>query len=92
MDPMRYRDLTISYFGGLPPVRKVSGTATLADKQIEFTPTAGTIKSVHVTGGVIRLTDLGAPVGMANDRPRPCRVRFGTFIEVIDAKASALRS
>jgi uncharacterized protein YhdP len=54
--------LTISYFGGLPPVRKVSGTATLSDKQIEFTPTAGMIKSVHVTGGVIRMTDLGAPV------------------------------
>jgi hypothetical protein len=31
---MRYRDLTISYFGGLPPARKVSGTATLSDKQI----------------------------------------------------------
>jgi uncharacterized protein YhdP len=59
---MRYHDLTISYFGGLAPVRKVSGTATLSDKQIEFTPTAGMVKSVHVTGGVIRMTDLGAPV------------------------------
>jgi len=59
---MRYHDLTISYFGGLAPVRKVSGTATMSDKQIEFTPTAGMVKSVHVTGGVIRVTDLGAPV------------------------------
>ena len=59
---MRYRDLTISYFGGLPPVRKVSGTATLADKQIEFMPTGGAVKSVQVTGGAIRITDLGAPV------------------------------
>src|SRR4029077_3325262 len=38
---MRYRDLTISYLAGLRPVRKVSGTAALADKQIEFTPTGG---------------------------------------------------
>ncbi len=59
---MRYRDLTVSYFGGLPPVRKVSGTATFADKWIEFAPTGGTVKSVQVTGGALRITDLGAPV------------------------------
>src|SRR5205823_5973718 len=52
----------VTYFGGLPPVRKVSGTATLADKRIEFTPTGGMVKSVQVTGGAIRFTDLGAPV------------------------------
>ncbi len=59
---MRYHDLTISYFGALPPVRNVSGTAALADNRIEFTPTSGTVKSVQVTGGTLRITDLGAPV------------------------------
>src|SRR4029077_3724208 len=82
---MRYRDLTISYFGGLPPVRRVSGTATFADKQIEFTPTGGTIKSVRVTGGVIRLTDLGAPVEWQTiDLALAGPIR--DVLEVIDAK------
>ena len=59
---MRYRDLTINYFSGLAPVRKVSGTATLKDKRLEFRPTGGMIKSVHVAGGSLDITDLGAPV------------------------------
>jgi uncharacterized protein YhdP len=59
---MRYRDATISYFQGLLPVRKVSGTATLDDKRLVFTPTAGMVKSVQLTGGSLQITDLGAPV------------------------------
>jgi hypothetical protein len=59
---LRYHDLTINYFGGLPPVRKVSGTATLADKRLSFSPTGGTVKSVQVTGGSLDITDLGSPV------------------------------
>jgi Protein of unknown function/AsmA-like C-terminal region len=59
---MRYHDLTINYFGGLPPVRKVSGTAMLADKRLTFTPNSGRIKSIQVTGGTLDITDLGAPV------------------------------
>src|SRR5207302_11244530 len=35
---MRYHDATISYFQRLTPVRKVSGTATLDDKRLVFTP------------------------------------------------------
>jgi hypothetical protein len=59
---MRYHDLTINYFSGLAPVRKVSGTATLKDKRLEFRPIGGMIKSVHVAGGSLDITDLGAPV------------------------------
>jgi Protein of unknown function/AsmA-like C-terminal region len=59
---MRYHDLTINYFNGLAPVRKVSGTATLMDKRLQFTPTGGTVKSVQITGGSLDITDLGAPV------------------------------
>jgi hypothetical protein len=59
---MRYHDLTINYFNGLTPVRKVGGTATLADKRLEFRPTGGTIRSVQVTGGVLDITNLGEPV------------------------------
>jgi len=57
---MRYHDLTIDYFKGLPPVRKVSGVATLSDKRLDFTPTGGAVKSVQVTGGSLQITDLGA--------------------------------
>jgi hypothetical protein len=59
---MRYHDLTINYFSGLAPVRKVSGTATLADKQLEFVPTGGTVRSVQITGGSLDISNLGAPV------------------------------
>jgi hypothetical protein len=59
---MRYHDLTINYFSGLTPVRKVSGTATLEDKRLEFTPARGTVKSVQITGGSIDINNLGAPV------------------------------
>ena len=59
---MRYHDLTINYFSGLAPVRKVSGTAVLVDKRLEFTPTGGTVKSVQITGGSLDISDLGAPV------------------------------
>ena len=59
---MRYRDATISYFPGLSPVRKVSGTATLDDKRLVFTPSGGSVKSVQAIGGSLQITDLGAPV------------------------------
>ena len=59
---MRYRDATISYFQGLTPARQVSGTATLDDKRLVFTPSRGSIKSVQATGGSLQITDLGAPV------------------------------
>jgi len=59
---MRYRDATISYFQELTPARKVSGTATLDDKRLVFTPSGGSVKSVQVTGGSLQITDLGAPV------------------------------
>ena len=59
---MRYRDATISYFQGLSPARKVSGTATLDDRRLVFTPSGGSVKSVQATGGSLQITDLGAPV------------------------------
>jgi len=82
---MRYHDLTINYFNGLAPVRKVSGTATLTDKRLAFTPTGGTIKSVQVTGGSLDITDLGAPVEWQTidlNLAGPIR----DVLEVIDAK------
>jgi len=59
---MRYHDLTINYFSGLTPVRKVSGTATLSDRRLQFRPTGGAVRSVQVTGGSLDISNLGAPV------------------------------
>ncbi len=56
---LRYHDLTVNYFNGLPPARKVSGTAVLGDKRIDFMPTGGELKGLKVTGGLVQLTDLG---------------------------------
>jgi hypothetical protein len=82
---MRYHDATINYFNGLIPVKKVSGTATLEDKRLLFTPTGGTVKSVQITGGSVQITDLGAPVewlavNLAVAGP------IQDVVEIIDAK------
>jgi Protein of unknown function/AsmA-like C-terminal region len=59
---LHYHDLTIGYFQGLPPVRKVNGTASFAGNHMEFTPTSGALKGLKVASGSLRLTELGAPV------------------------------
>ncbi|MBV9373731.1 MAG: AsmA-like C-terminal domain-containing protein [Alphaproteobacteria bacterium] len=82
---MRYRDATISYFGGLTPARKVSGTATLDNRRLVFTPTSGSVKSVQATGGSLVITDLGAPVEwLAVDLSLAGPIR--DVLETIDAK------
>jgi uncharacterized protein YhdP len=82
---MRYHDATISYFHGLSPVRKVSGTATLDDKRLVFTPTGGTVKSVQITGGSLQVTDLGAPIEwLAIDLALAGPIR--DILETVDAK------
>jgi hypothetical protein len=59
---MRYHDLTVDYFNGLPPVKKVAGTATLNDRRLDFAVTGGVVKSLKATGGTLSITDIGAPV------------------------------
>jgi len=56
---LRYHDLTINYFSGLPMVRQVAGTADFAGRHIDFTPMSGMLKGLKVTGGAVQLTDLG---------------------------------
>jgi hypothetical protein len=56
---LRYHDLTINYFNGLPFVRQVGGTAIFADKHLDFTPTSGVLKGMKIAGGVIQLSELG---------------------------------
>ena len=57
---MRYHGATVTYFGGLPPVQKVAGTAEFAGNRLAFLPTAGILRSTKVIGGSIQLTDLGS--------------------------------
>jgi len=59
---MQYHDLTVAYFKGLPPVRKVAGTATFGPGTIEYLPTSGSLKSIKLTGGSVRLSNLGEPM------------------------------
>jgi hypothetical protein len=82
---MRYHDATINYFQGLNPVQRVSGTATLDDKRLTFTPTSGTLKSVQITGGSLQITDLGAPVEWLAIN-LVCTGPMRDVLEVIDAK------
>jgi hypothetical protein len=58
---MHFHDLTINYFNGLLPLRKVTGTATLGDRRLDFAVTGGTLKTLKVTGGSVAITELGAP-------------------------------
>jgi uncharacterized protein involved in outer membrane biogenesis len=59
---MRFHDLTVDYFNGLPPARKVNGTATLNDRRLDFAIAGGTVKSLKATSGSMSITDIGAPV------------------------------
>jgi hypothetical protein len=59
---MRFHDMTVTYLDTLPPARKVSGTATLADRRLDFAFTGGQLKTLKATGGTVTVTDLGAPV------------------------------
>jgi hypothetical protein len=55
---LRYHDLTINYFNGLPMARQVRGTAVFTGNHLDFTPTGGLLKGMKITGGSVRLTDL----------------------------------
>ncbi len=59
---MRFHDLTVDYFNGLPPVKKVGGTATLDGRRLDFAVAGGALKSLKATGGTVSITDIGAPV------------------------------
>ncbi len=59
---LRYHDLTINYFKGLPMVRQVGGTAVFAGNHLDFSPTSGLLKGMKITGGTVRLTELDTPV------------------------------
>jgi len=56
---LRYHDLTINYFNGLPLVRRVGGTADFAARHLNFSPTSGMLKGLKITGGSVQLSDLG---------------------------------
>jgi hypothetical protein len=82
---LQYRDATVNYFKGLPPVRKVSGTAAFAQNRLGFTPTGGVIKGLKVTGGSLLVTNLDEPtewltVDLAVAGP------LQDVLEVIDSK------
>lgn len=59
---MHYHDLTVDYFNGLPPVKKVGGTAALDGRRLDFAVAGGVLKSLKVGGGTVSITDIGAPV------------------------------
>jgi uncharacterized protein involved in outer membrane biogenesis len=59
---MRFHDLTVDYFNGLPPAKKVSGTAALTGRRLDFTLNGGVLKSLKASGGTVSITDIGAPV------------------------------
>lgn len=82
---LRYHDVTVDYLKGLPPARKVNGTAAFAGNQLEFTPTGGVLKGIKIVGGSLRLTNLDEPIewltiDLALAGP------LQDAIEVIDAK------
>src|SRR5262249_59758477 len=43
---LRYHDVTINFFNGLPQVRKVSGTASFADQPLRVVPARAPIQGV----------------------------------------------
>ncbi|HEX3535992.1 MAG TPA: AsmA-like C-terminal region-containing protein [Stellaceae bacterium] len=62
---LRYHDISVNYFNGLPLARKLVGTASFAGNRMEFTPVSGNVKGLKYTGGSIQLTELGSPTEWA---------------------------
>ncbi len=82
---LRYHDLTINYFDGLPLVRQVSGSASFAGHHLDFTPTGGMLKGLRLTGGSLQITDLGRhPEWLTIDLALAGPLQ--DTLEVIDAK------
>jgi hypothetical protein len=81
---LRYHGLTVTYLRGLPPVRKVGGTAAFAGDHLVFTPADGVLKGLKLTGGTLAVTELGAhPSWMTIDLGVVGPVKDA--LEVIDA-------
>ncbi len=82
---LRYHDLAINYFDGLPLVRKVDGTGSFKDGHLDFIPTGGALKGLKVTGGLLRISDFDRPVQwLTIDLPVSGPLRDA--LEVIDSK------
>jgi hypothetical protein len=82
---LRYHDLTISYFDGLPPARNVNGTARFVGDRLDFTPTGGHVNGLKVTGGTLALSNLNehdqwATIDLAVSGP------LQDALDVLDAK------
>lgn len=82
---LRYHDLAINYFSGLPMARDVSGTARFTGDRLDFTPTSGQVKGLKLTGGTLQLSDLAeheqwATIDLAVAGP------LRDALEVIDTK------
>ena len=55
---LRYHGLTVTYLDGLPPVKKVDGTAAFAGDRLVVTPTAGVLRGLRVVGGSMTVSGL----------------------------------
>jgi hypothetical protein len=82
---LRYHDLTVSYFNGLPPARHVDGTAVFADKRLQFLPTGGALKGLKITGGSLDITELGTALEWLTI-DLPISGPLQDALEVIDTK------
>lgn len=82
---LHYHGLTVDYVDGLPPARKVEGTARFAGRDLTFFPSGGGVKGLKLTGGTLKISDIGAKtewltVDLAAAGP------LKDALEVIDAK------
>ena len=82
---LRYHDLTVNYLNGLPLAHKVTGTANFVGKELDFVPSGGGVKGLNLTGGTLRITDIGDKVEhLAVDLNAAGPLRDA--LEVIDSK------
>ena len=82
---MRYHGLTVTYLDGLPPSRKVEGTAQFADDRLVFNLSGGVVKGLKATGGTLDITEIGAPVEWLTVDV-PVTGPLQDALEVIDSK------
>jgi len=82
---LRYHGLTVTYLDGLPPARKVEGTAQFAGDHLVFYPSGGVIRGLKGGGGTLDITEIGAPVEWLTVDV-PVSGPLQDALEVIDSK------
>lgn len=80
-----FKNLSVRYFGSLPPVRNVDGTGVFGPTELKFTLSKGRVSRSKVTDATVRIYDLEAPVQKISIDSR-IDGRMDDILRIVDRK------